>query len=205
LVLATALLCLGPTGCHSYRALPDAALAEANGATFAQRDVEAIADDYLSALLEYHPELGTRYSLPDARHDRLTDNSPEARIAWQAREDAWLAELRIRGMPAEVGSRDWVTYGILHETLVGSAGIRICRNELWAASSMTGWHTSVPGLFEIQPSIPLDCSRRCSDWLRCQVHRRDRQLRRGLNPATAPPDCGSCREQSGLAGADGRC
>jgi len=44
LVLAAALLCLGPTGCHSYRALPDAALAETNGATLAQRDVEAIAD-----------------------------------------------------------------------------------------------------------------------------------------------------------------
>ena len=133
--MAAALLCLGPTGCQSYRALPDTGLTEANGATLAQRDVEAIADEYLSALLEYHPELGTRYSLPGARHDRLTDNSPEAQAAWQAREDAWLAELSDRGMPAEVGSRDWVTYGILHETLASSAGIRVCRNELWAASS----------------------------------------------------------------------
>ena len=45
LVLAAALVCLGPTGCHSYRALPDAAPAEANGTTVAQRDVESIADD----------------------------------------------------------------------------------------------------------------------------------------------------------------
>ena len=55
LLLAAALLCLGPTGCHSNRALPDAALTEANGATLAQRDVEAIADDYLSALLAVPP------------------------------------------------------------------------------------------------------------------------------------------------------
>ena len=151
LALAAALLCLGPTGCHSYRALPDAALAETNGATLAQRDVEAIADDYLSALLEYHPELGTMYSLPGARHDRLTDNSPEARAAWQAREDAWLAELSAAGMPTEVGSRDWVSYGILYEALASSAAIRVCQNELWAASSMTAWHRTVPGLFEIQP------------------------------------------------------
>lgn len=150
-VLAAALLCLGPAGCHSNRALPDAASAGTNGAVPAQRGVEAIADDYLSALLEYRPELGTLYSLPGARHDRLPDNSPEALAAWQAREDAWLAELGAKGMPAEVGSRDWVTYGILYEALASSAAIRICRNELWAASSMTAWHRSVPSLFEIQP------------------------------------------------------
>ncbi len=150
-LLAAALLCLGATGCHSNRALPDAALAETNGPALAQRDVEAIADEYLSALLDYRPELGTIYSLPGAHHDRLADNSPEALAAWQAREDAWLAELDAGGMPAAVGSRDWVTYGILHETLAGSIGIRVCRNELWAASSTTAWHTSVPSLFEIQP------------------------------------------------------
>lgn len=45
------------------------------------------------------------YSLPGARHDRLAENSPEARVAWQARQDALLDELSIRGIPAEVGSR----------------------------------------------------------------------------------------------------
>lgn len=151
LFLAAALLCLGPTGCHSSRVQPEAARAVPSGAVPAKRDVETIADEFLSALLEYHPELGTEYSLPDARHDRLTDNSPEARAAWQAREDAWLAELRAAGIPAEVGSRDWVTYGILHEALASSAAVRVCRNELWAASSMTAWHRTVPSLFELQP------------------------------------------------------
>jgi uncharacterized protein (DUF885 family) len=110
-----------------------------------------VADEYLAALLEYHPELGTLYSLPGARHDRLTDNSAAARAAWQAREDAWLAELSAIGMPVDVGSRDWVTYGILYEALAGSAAARICHSELWAASSMTAWHTAVPSMFEIQP------------------------------------------------------
>ena len=113
LVMAAALVCLGPTGWHSSRTLPDAVPAEAKGTTLAQREVESIADDYLSALLEYRPELGTQYSLTGARHDRLADHSPEALAAWQAREDAWLAELDARGVPAQVGSRDWVTYGRL--------------------------------------------------------------------------------------------
>jgi uncharacterized protein (DUF885 family) len=181
LVMAAALLCLGPTGCHSYRALPDAAPTKTNGTAPAQRDIEAIADDYLSALLEYNPELGTMYSLPGARHDRLADHSPEARAAWQAREDAWLEELSVRGMPAEVGSRDWVTYGILHETLASSAAIRVCRNELWAASSVTAWHTSVPSLFEIQPVDTPELQRHALQRLAALPNYIDTET-----PATAP-------------------
>ena len=115
------------------------------------RSIEAIADEYLAALLERHPEMGTNYSLPGARHDRLFDNSPQALTAWQSREDAWLQELERVGSPQQVGSRDWVTYGILHETLAGEKASRLCRSELWSASTATAWHTRVPSLFEIQP------------------------------------------------------
>ena len=208
LVLAAALLGLGSTGCHSYRALPDAALAEANGTALVQRDVEAIADDYLSALLEYHPELGTLYSLPGARHDRLTDNSPEARAAWQAREDAWLAELSVRGMPVEVGSRDWVTYGILHEALTSSAAIRVCHNELWAASSMTAWHRAVPSLFEIQPVDTPGLQRQALQRLAALPKYIDIEianLRRGLESGYSAPRltvAPAVNEVRALAGAD---
>ncbi len=115
------------------------------------RSVEAIADEFLEAYLERHPEVGTYLSLPGARHDRLMDNSLRALAAWQAREDAWLAELDALATPAEVGSRDWVTYGILRETLASSSDQRVCRSELWPVSSVTAWHASVPALFEVQP------------------------------------------------------
>jgi uncharacterized protein (DUF885 family) len=190
LVLAAALLCLGPAGCHSNRAQPDGALTETNHPTLAQRDVEAIADDYLAALLEYRPEMGTLYSLPGARHDRLPDNSLAALATWQAREDAWLAELGARGVPAEVGSRDWVTYGILYESLAGSAAIRVCRNELWAASSMTGWHRSVPSLFEIQPVDTPDLQRQALRRLAALPQYVDTEianLRRGLESGFSAP------------------
>jgi len=208
LILAAALLCLGATGCHSYRALPDAAPADANGAALAQRDVEAIADDYLAALLEHNPELGTLYSLPGARHDRLTDHSTEARAAWQAREDAWLAELGAAGMPAEVGSRDWVTYGILHETLASSAAIRVCRNELWAASSITAWHRTVPSLFEIQPVDTPELQRQALQRLAALPRYIDIEianLRRGLESGYSAPRltvAPAVDEVRALAGAD---
>jgi len=206
--LAAALFCLGPTGCHSNRALPDAAPTTAQSSSPSPRDIEAIADDYLSALLEYRPELGTIYSLPGARHDRLNDNSLEAMATWQAREDAWLAELDARGKPAEVGSRDWVTYGILHETLAGSAGIRVCRNELWAASSMTGWHRSVPSLFEIQPVDTPELQRQALQRLVVLPKYIDIEianLRRGLESGYSAPRLTvvpAVSEVRALAGAD---
>ena len=60
LVLTAALLCLGLTGCHSYRALPDAAPKETSGTKPAQRDVATIADESLSARLADAPDLGAK-------------------------------------------------------------------------------------------------------------------------------------------------
>ena len=135
--LSCAVICLGAWGCSEPAR--------------SQRSVEEIADEYLAAYLVRYPETGTLFLLPGARHDGLTDNTLPALAAWEAREDAWLEELEAVDAPAEIGSRDWVTYGILKETLAGSVAYRACRPELWSASSATGWHSSVPVLFQIQP------------------------------------------------------
>lgn len=122
-----------------------AAIAESN------RSIEDIGDEYLAALLERYPSMATSYAIEGARHDRLHDNSIEALSRWQARQDAWLAELDDIGEPAEVGSRDWVTFGILHEELASAAASRICRKELWETSTTTAWYTELPFVFDIQP------------------------------------------------------
>jgi len=116
-----------------------------------QRDIETIADEYLEALLGRYPSMATSYSIEGARHDRLFDNSQDALVAWQGREDAWLTELDAIGEPSDVGSRDWVTYGILHEQLAASRATRICRRELWETSTTTAWYTDMPFVFDIQP------------------------------------------------------
>jgi len=113
--------------------------------------IEAIADEYLAAMLERYPGLATNYAIEGARHDRLFDNSQEALGAWQDREDRWLEELEAIGEPADVGSRDWVTYGILHEQLEASMATRICRKELWETSTTTAWYRGLPFIFSIQP------------------------------------------------------
>lgn len=155
-----------------------------------QRSIEAIADDYLAALLEAQPELGTLYSLPQARHDRLHDNSLQALEAWQAREDQWLDELVANGQPATVASRDWVTYGILREALESAVASRICRNELWQASANTDWHNYLPFLFEIQPVDTPELQQQALDRLRALAPYLDTEitnLRHGLDSGYSAP------------------
>ncbi len=113
--------------------------------------IEAVADDYLEHMLQRYPTTETYYSLPGAMHDDLFDNSPDAKLAWESRVDGWLAELNEIGAPKDVGSRDWVTYGILYEELASSVATRVCRSGLWAASTATAWHTGLPSVFDLQP------------------------------------------------------
>ena len=117
----------------------------------ANRSIETIADEVLAAMLVRYPSMATSFAIEGARHDRLYDNSLDALTEWQQKEDAWLAELDAIGEPATIGSRDWVTWGKLHEELAASQAARICRKELWETSTTTAWYTGMPFVFDIQP------------------------------------------------------
>src|SRR5579864_1256991 len=101
--------------------------------------VRALADTFLAAYFDRFPEQVTQYGMPGHRHDKLTDNSLEALVAWNAREDGWLAELK-RIDPATMTSGPLrATYAILRQTIEGDIAKRVCRDELWNVSQMTGW------------------------------------------------------------------
>ena len=115
------------------------------------RTIEDIADEILEANMLRYPSTPTFYSIKNSPHDQLYDNSLDALKQWQIREDKWLEELDAIGEPKEVGSRDWVTYGIVYESLAASRDARICRKELWETSTTTAWYTGLPFIFDIQP------------------------------------------------------
>ena len=120
--------------------------------------IEQLADEYLEAMMEEDALMGTYYAIEGSRHDRLPDNSLAGLAAWQQKEAAWLSALEGIPAPPEIGSRDWVTYGLLKEQLQSSVGTRLCRDELWAASTTTSWHTWIPFVFDIQPLESPDLS-----------------------------------------------
>ena len=117
--------------------------------------IEQLADDYLAELKESDALMGTYYSIDDSRHDRLPDNSLAAMAAWEAK-GCLAGQARAHWCTCEIGSRDWVTYGLLKEQLEGATATRICRNELWGASTTTSWHTWLPFVFDIQPLETTD-------------------------------------------------
>ena len=129
------------TGCQAIEPLTEAM----------PRSIETIADDYVEALLKRYPSIATSYGLQGRRHNRLFDNSLPALAHWQAKENAFLKELLGHDAMFTVGSRDWVTYGFLIETLSASQATRTCRKELWETSTATAWHTGLPFIFDVQP------------------------------------------------------
>jgi uncharacterized protein (DUF885 family) len=113
--------------------------------------VRALADAYVAGFFDRFPEQATMYGVPGRAHDRLTDNSLSAIQAWEAREDGWLTEVKAID-PSRIGSGSLkATYAILREALESSVASRVCRNELWNVSQMTGWHVSYGYLITIQP------------------------------------------------------
>jgi uncharacterized protein (DUF885 family) len=118
----------------------------------ADAPVRALADTYLAAYFERTPELITLYGIPGHRQDKLTDNSLEAWKAWEAREDAWLAEAK-QIDPATISAPPLrATYALVREALEGPIALRACRNELWTVSQfVNGWQVQYGYLVTIQP------------------------------------------------------
>lgn len=113
--------------------------------------MKRLADAYLAGYLQRNPEQYTYFGIPGSRHDRLPDNSLAAQRAWEAKEDAWLKEVRAIDL-ATIQERSLrATYAILREALEGAIGGRLCRSELWNISQMTGWQVSYGYLVTIQP------------------------------------------------------
>jgi uncharacterized protein (DUF885 family) len=114
--------------------------------------VKALADTYLAAYLDRFPENITLFGIPNHRQDKLTDNSLDALKAWQAREDAWLAEVK-QIDPATISAPPLrATYALLREQLEGPIALRACRNELWTVSQfVNAWQVQDGYVVTIQP------------------------------------------------------
>ena len=117
----------------------------------ADEQVRALADTYLNGWFLRNPDQITFFGVPGRHHDRLPDNSAAALEAWQAKENVWLADAKAIH-PENIESPSLkATYAIVREALDGSIGARVCRNEVWNVSQMTGWQVPLSYLITIQP------------------------------------------------------
>lgn len=118
----------------------------------AEREVQAIAADYVDHYFQMFPEQARSSGLADPRYDAsLTDLSPESLRSWHGHEDAWLARIRaIDPRPLE-GRPEWATYRIVREQLEVSVAKRVCREELWGVKQMWGWQEGLGLAAAVQP------------------------------------------------------
>jgi uncharacterized protein (DUF885 family) len=122
--------------------------------------VRRLADSYLTAYFEQHPDEATLDGVANIRHERLPDNSPDALARWQDREDTWLAALRHITPSRIAGRPEFVAYGIMRDAIEGSIATRVCRYELWSvAHAGGGWLSTITSLAALQ-GVGTDDARR---------------------------------------------
>ncbi len=122
--------------------------------------VRQLADSYLAAYFDRHPDEATLDGVAKGPHDRLPDNSPAATARWQDREDAWLAQLRRINPRRLEGRPEAVAYGIMREAIESSVATRVCRFELWSvAHTGGGWLPTITALATLQ-SVGTEDTRR---------------------------------------------
>ncbi|MEJ8568006.1 DUF885 domain-containing protein [Elongatibacter sediminis] len=106
----------------------------------AARDVVALADDYVIAYFDRHPEQAPVSGAPDPAPDRLTDNSLEALARWQILEQDLLARLDAIPGEAITAPAARITADLLRHQLESNINRAVCRQELWHISpTWTGW------------------------------------------------------------------
>src|SRR5215216_1396180 len=127
----------------------------------AAADTTRLADDFVLANMERWPEIATYFGHPAARHDRIFDNSPAAKRAWDQRVDAFQARLRAIDRRALADRPELVTYGFLDQAIGSEVDKRVCRAELWGVDQLNGWQVSLPAYLQQQP-IATDAERRAA-------------------------------------------
>ncbi len=141
---ALAALALATAACSSQRGSQASAPAAPPPAA-----VGRLSEEYFAGFIERFPEEATFLGASQAPADRLTDLSAGARLAWEAREDAWLARLQVID-PAGLPDAQAASYGIVRERIEASRASRVCRLDLWRVSQVDGWQVTIPRLGVLQ-------------------------------------------------------
>ena len=110
-----------------------------------------IADRYYAWTLDRFPEQAYFAAVELDRHDGMLDNSPAALAAARAVEDELLEAVQAIDADDLVGRPEWVAKALLEQELRSSVARRVCREELWNISQMSGWHLGYSQLATLQP------------------------------------------------------
>lgn len=95
-----------------------------------------LADRYYAFRLRTQPEIAYFTGVELERHDGLSDNSPAGQAEIQNEEDMLWQQLQGIDATALQGSVDWITHGILQQSLQSARELRVCAYSAWAVSRL---------------------------------------------------------------------
>jgi uncharacterized protein (DUF885 family) len=110
-----------------------------------------LADEFVAATFERYPESATFQGLPEAQHNRVFNNTLDAKRAWDTRVDGMVAAFKAIDRNALAGRAELLTYGYLEQALSSETERRVCRAELWGVDHLNGWQVSIPTYLSRQP------------------------------------------------------
>jgi uncharacterized protein (DUF885 family) len=113
--------------------------------------INEIADRYYATTLELTPEVAYFSGIDLERHDGLEDISLGAIEARHIILSDMLLQLEIVDANSIVGKIEWITHAYLLQELKATVAQRVCRNELWNVSQMSGWHLGYSQIVQLQP------------------------------------------------------
>ncbi len=124
--------------------------------------LRAVADGYMAAMLELNQPDAYFSNLPNDRHDRFFDNSPQGLKKFADTEDTTLKGLMALDT-SKLSPTAQIFLTTFQEKVEGKIGLRVCRQELWGVSQMGAAHTDLDLLVRFQPVSSADERRQALD------------------------------------------
>ena len=126
-------------------------IATAASADSAAHSINTLADRYYEWALRRTPELAYFSGVEPDRHDTLFDNGPAARQRAMREEDTLFDAINSIDSALVAGKTEWITHAFLLQELAAEIDKRVCRNDLWSISQMSGWHLGYTQIAQLQP------------------------------------------------------
>lgn len=156
-------------------------------------EINAIADEYLAAYLDFSPFSVIYAGLGDVVDEDLAaieDNSPAGLARLQAVENRLIERLERVDAGALAARADIALYDTLKEALLANAEQRVCRLNLWRVNHMLGWQSAFALVAAAQPvDTPVKRAMALARWrqLPRYLEQEKRNLAAGLAAGYSAP------------------
>lgn len=117
----------------------------------ASDEVLTLSNAIVEDSFEQYPERPTMLRVPGASYSRLPNDTVLAAVGRRVQYAKWLARLQAIDASSLREPVARLTYAVARGRVEDTAGIGVCRSELWTVSQLNGWQVRFANLAQLQP------------------------------------------------------